>query len=56
MMKAQGEKMRSWDEVNGQDEKTAPPDQSPLEAIEGPMRAYVRAGKLPESRRGAVGG
>ena len=22
MMKAQGEKIRSWDEVNGQDEKT----------------------------------
>ena len=40
MMKAQGEKIRSWDEVNGQDEKTAPPDQSPPEAMEGPMRAY----------------
>ena len=42
MRKAQGEKIRSWDEVNGQDEKTAPPDQSPPEAMamEGPMRAY----------------
>ena len=40
MMKAQGEKIRSWDEVNGQDEKKAPPDQSPSEAMEGPMRAY----------------
>lgn len=40
MMKAQGEKIRSWDEVNGQDEKTAQPDQSPSEAMEGQMRAY----------------
>lgn len=40
MMRAQGEKIRSWDEVNGQDEKIAPPDQSPQEAMEGPMRAY----------------
>ena len=40
MMKAQGEKIRSWDEVNGQDEKKALQDQSPSEAMEGPMRAY----------------
>ena len=40
MMRAQGEKIRSWDDVNGQAEKTAPPDQSPQEAMEGPMRAY----------------
>ena len=40
MMRAQGEKIRSWDEVNGQDEKIAPPDQIPQEAMEGPMRAY----------------
>ena len=46
MMKAQGEKIRSWDEVNGQDEKTAPPDQSPPEAMEGPMRAYVQENYL----------
>ena len=46
MMKAQGEKIRSWDEVNGQDEKTAPPDQSPPEAMEGPMRAYGQGNYL----------
>lgn len=46
MMKAQGEKIRSWDEVNGQDGKTAPPDQSPPEVMEGPMRAYAQENYL----------
>ncbi|MGN1381529.1 MAG: DUF4316 domain-containing protein [Eubacterium sp.] len=40
MMKPEGEKIRKWDEVGGLDEKTSPPDQTPAEAKEGPMRAY----------------
>lgn len=40
MTKAEGEKIRKWDEINGQDEKASPPDQTPAEAKEGPMRAY----------------
>ncbi|MGN1382639.1 MAG: DUF4316 domain-containing protein [Eubacterium sp.] len=40
MMKPEGEKIRKWDEISGLDEKTSPPDQTPAEAKEGPMRAY----------------
>lgn len=39
-MKPEGEKIRKWDEVGGLDEKTSPPDQTPAEAKEGPMRTY----------------
>jgi hypothetical protein len=40
MMKPEGEKIRKWDEVGGLDERISPPDQTPAEAKEGPMRAY----------------